>query len=384
MKDSGREDFYVGYLPMPRAHRIFLRWVAPGILWTMVLICGCTLWLMEPPGPARWETGRLLGVNGTVRREPYPMVEVRAPDGRIETLLLTGVGKRGAAIADLFVDRRCIVRGYPLEREGRRILELMDGHEAMIRSGEPEDAWTAPPLEDLGPVTFRGEILDSKCWHGAMKPGEGRAHKACATLCVRGGIPPLLITRDPAGGPSQTFLLTSAAGGSAAEDVLPFLGEAVEVRGALRRRADLLWLALDPGGVRPEREVRIALECRILLPGPGAGAQSFIMDGVERWATPVERFDLAYVGPTPDLFGMRAIAFELTAEDKARFEEYTGRHVNRQMAVGIAGHVFGAPNINEALPGAGILLGGPQGFSEAEQRRWIEFVRAELRRQEAR
>lgn len=251
MSEKEPDDFYVGYLPMPRAHRIFLRWVAPGILWSMVLICGCTLWLMEPPGPARWESGQLLGVSGVVRRAPYPLIEVRGADGRIETLLLTGIGKRGAYVADLFVDATCTVRGYPLEREGRRMLELMEGHEAMIRLAEPPESWPAPAAEELGPVTFRGEILDGKCWHGAMKPGEGRAHKACATLCVRGGIPPILITRDPAGGPSSTFLLTAADGGSAAAQVLPHLGEPVEVRGVLRRRADLLLLALAPGGVRP-------------------------------------------------------------------------------------------------------------------------------------
>ncbi len=248
------DDFYVGYLPMPRAQRIFLRWVAPGILWTMVVVCGLTLWLMKPPGPARWDLGTLLDLSGVVRREPYPLVEVRNPDGRIETILLTGMGKRGAQVAAMFDGQWCHVRGYPLEREGRRVLEFMEGHEALVRIADQSDAWSTPHHEVLGPAIFSGEILDSKCWHGAMKPGEGRAHKACATLCVRGGIAPMLITRDPAGGPNQTYLLTSSAGGSAAADVLDFLGEPVEVRGTLQRRADMLWLALDPNGVRPVSE----------------------------------------------------------------------------------------------------------------------------------
>lgn len=251
MSGDSPDDFYVGYRPLPRAHRIFLRRVAPAILWAMVLICGLTLLLMKPPGSGTWETGQLLGLTGVVRTKPYPMVEVRAEDGSIETLLLTGIGKRGAPVSDFFDNGHCIVRGYPLEREGHRILELMDGHEGMIRLGRQEDAWPPPEPMIYGPVVFRGEILDSKCWHGAMKPGEGRAHKACATLCVRGGIPPLLITRDPAGGLNQTYLLTDAAGGSAAAQVLPYLGEPVEVRGTLQRRADLLWLALEFKGVRP-------------------------------------------------------------------------------------------------------------------------------------
>lgn len=254
MSKETSDDFYVGYLPMPRAHRIFMRRVAPAILWTMVIICGITLRLMKPPGAATWQTGQVQDLVGVVRKTPYPLLELRAPDGATETLLLTGIGKRGAFISDIFDNARCTVRGYPLEREGRRILELMDGHEAMILLGGQDDAWAVPEPVVLGPVVLRGEILDSKCWHGAMKPGEGRAHKACATLCVRGGIPPLLITRDPAGGPNQTYLLTNTTGGSAAEQVLDVLGEPVEVRGTLTRRADLLWLALDLGGVQPAAE----------------------------------------------------------------------------------------------------------------------------------
>ncbi len=252
MSESRQDDFYVGYLPLPRAHRLFVRRIAPTILWFMVLVCGLTLWQMDPPARALWETGRLLELRGVVRREPYPLVEVTGLDGKTEIVLLTGIGKHGADVAAAFDGGICMVRGYPLERDGRRVLELMEGHEALIRLADASAA--APAPEVLGPVVFHGEILDSKCWHGAMKPGEGRAHKACATLCVRGGIPPMLIARDPAGGPSQTFLLTTADGRGAAAQVLPFLGEAVTVRGVLRRRADMLWLALDADGVQPEAD----------------------------------------------------------------------------------------------------------------------------------
>ena len=50
----------------------------------------------------------------------------------------------------------------------------------------------AMPAESVGggPVTVSGEIVDSKCFLGVMVPGAGKTHKECASLCLRGGIPP--------------------------------------------------------------------------------------------------------------------------------------------------------------------------------------------------
>jgi hypothetical protein len=43
-----------------------------------------------------------------------------------------------------------------------------------------------------------GEVVDAKCYLGAMKPGDGKSHKACATLCVTNGIPAMPVTADSA------------------------------------------------------------------------------------------------------------------------------------------------------------------------------------------
>ncbi|MDA1259147.1 MAG: hypothetical protein O3A20_00850 [Planctomycetota bacterium] len=247
---SEREDFYVGYLPMPPAHRAFLRWVAPSILWTMVVICGITLTFFKPAPPAVWSTGALLELKGMLRTAPYPLIEVRTEAGRMTTVLLTGIGKRGAFVPEIYSDTYCSVRGYPLERDGRRILELMEGSGAITRAGDQSAAWLTPEPLPIGRAEFEGEILDSKCWHGAMKPGEGRAHKACATLCVRGGIAPALIVHSGSRA-GEVVILVGAGGGRAADAVLPYLGEPVTVRGEFFRQAGMLWLRLDADGILP-------------------------------------------------------------------------------------------------------------------------------------
>jgi hypothetical protein len=68
-------------------------------------------------------------------------------------------------------------------------------------------------------------------------------------LCISGGVPPMLVTRDDAR--NETFyLLVTEEGGVANERVLDFVGDAVEVSGRLEQHGDLLLLRIAAGGVR--------------------------------------------------------------------------------------------------------------------------------------
>jgi hypothetical protein len=82
-----------------------------------------------------------------------------------------------------------------------------------------------------------------------MKPGGGKTHKACAALCIAGGVPPMLVTRF-AGGGETFYLLVAADGGAANEIALPLVGEPVEASGRLERSGDLSVLRIEPNGLR--------------------------------------------------------------------------------------------------------------------------------------
>ncbi len=97
-------------------------------------------------------------------------------------------------------------------------------------------------------MTLRGEIVDSKCYLGAMKPGAGRVHRACAQICLEGGIPPVLVVRD-ASGKERHYVLTSQEGGPVHREVLPFVAEPVSVAGSVVRRAGVNWLSIDPEAI---------------------------------------------------------------------------------------------------------------------------------------
>jgi hypothetical protein len=100
----------------------------------------------------------------------------------------------------------------------------------------------------MGRATLRGEIVDTKCYLGAMKPGAGRPHKECATLCISGGVPPCLLFCDEQGN-ARTALLLDPSGGPLSPDAFPFIADPVEVVGDLEEQGGLLRLRVSPGNI---------------------------------------------------------------------------------------------------------------------------------------
>ena len=259
---SDASEFYVGYLKMPPSLARFLRWVAPGLIMTGLAVAYCLSGSQNDPGGGVWHDEAQVLV-GRVSATPYPMLRVpsKQPGGAVETVLLVSEGKHGAGERVAGMEGKIAkVRGTILERDGHRMLELADD-QPMVRDDSPTAAdvdrlpASQPPNADAPPrrVTLRGEIIDPKCYSGAMKPGEGKAHKECATLCISGGIPPMFVTFDAAGR-RHYYLLTDSDGralrGEAIDRLLPFVADAVEISGVQEQRGDLAILRVDLGRIR--------------------------------------------------------------------------------------------------------------------------------------
>ncbi len=250
------DEFYVGYLPLPRGQRRALALLVPLLVVGPALAAVLIASKQKNPGAGDWQSDRTVELDGEFVARPYAMLRTMPEDpaGAVQTVLLVSAGKHGAptALAALH-GRRVRVRGTRLQRDGRAMLELIDdgGAVTVIDAASGASPARIPPRhsESLGTVTLRGEIIDPKCYLGAMKPGGGKTHKACATLCIRGGIPPMFVTRDAAG--SETFfLITDARGEAVREAIVPLIGEPVEISGELERWDDLLVLRIDGGGPR--------------------------------------------------------------------------------------------------------------------------------------
>jgi hypothetical protein len=257
-----RDEFFIGWLPVPRNYARFLRWVIVGLLLAAGGTAATLAFHQRDPGTGRWDSDTLVTLDGIAYTRPYAMIRVPGEDAGAapRTLLLVEDGKFSALPrVEQFVQGRLDgqpvrVTGTVLHRDGRGMLELADGEKGMRRLTQEEER-QLPPLGWPSPVvlaeriTLRGEIIDPKCYLGAMKPGGGKTHKACAMLCISGGVPPMLVTRDP--DKHETFyLVTTADGGLANELVVDFVGEPVEVSGRLERHGDLLLLQIAAGGAR--------------------------------------------------------------------------------------------------------------------------------------
>jgi hypothetical protein len=168
-------------------------------------------------------------------------------------VVLSGQGKRGVqAAAEALDGGAADVGGIALGRGEVGVEFIQVGGKVRLRPAEDAAAVPAgwrPATEDLGARTLRGEIVDSKCYLGAMRPGQGKTHKLCANLCLIGGIPPMFVVYREAGAP-LVMLLGDRAGKALPDDVLAHTGHYVELTGQLERRADLLVFRVDSGSAR--------------------------------------------------------------------------------------------------------------------------------------
>lgn len=253
---SEPDPHFIGWLPMPRAFARFLLPVAVGAVVGLAVVAGVVASRQRSPGDGRWDDHATTLV-GVAYADPYPMIRVPGdgPTDAPRTVLLVGEGKVGARGRVAPHDGRPVrVRGTLLERAGWRMLELADAPESLAPADVPEADQvrlrrSAP--QPIGRVSLRGEIVDAKCYLGAMKPGDGRTHRGCAVLCLRGGVPPLFVSRSGGTGP-VIHLVTDDARGPADGTVLDLAGVPISVDATVERLDDILVIRLARRDTRAE------------------------------------------------------------------------------------------------------------------------------------
>ncbi|WP_244618872.1 hypothetical protein [Rhizobium sp. 18065] len=181
--------------------------------------------------------GRLAGV---LEMLPYPILRVPARDGRgPRAIMLSGQGKAGVAKdADPLNGQWAEVSGIFVKRGDLDML-LVGGNPGLASATSPVEAIQPAAPVSLGRWRLTGEICDGKCYAGAMRPGTGLAHKACANLCITGGVPPVFVTTSPVEG--HNFLLMAGSdGGPLPRALLNRTGLLIELDGEVEQRDDIL------------------------------------------------------------------------------------------------------------------------------------------------
>lgn len=156
--------------------------------------------------------------------------------------MLAGAGKGGVDARAMGLDGRLAsVTGIILQRGTIDMLQLRGGRRGLsLVDGIPDEM----PVEQLGRWKIAGEICDGKCLNGAMRPGRGLAHKACAALCLVGDVPPVFVSTQPIDG-AEFLLITGPDGTVLPEAAYDYIGQFVTLEGDVERRGDMLLLRMD-------------------------------------------------------------------------------------------------------------------------------------------
>ena len=241
-----KKPFFVGYLPAPGPLRAFLISTILSLFAFFAIVSWTIASTQADPGPGRFLGGAQTLI-GVLETEPYPIVHVTEGSNRVatgKTILLSGGGKTGVQDRVRDYDGQVVrISGQALERGSLQMLQLRGGMRGLAAMEDTEE--NAISRQDLGRWRLEGEICDGKCLAGAMRPGTGLAHRACANFCLVGGVPPVFVSSQPVEG-SEFLLIGDQSGGPLTEEILDHTALFVRVEGRIERRGDLLVFLIDP------------------------------------------------------------------------------------------------------------------------------------------
>jgi hypothetical protein len=194
------------------------------------------------------ELPQQITLTGKLSSQPYPFLLI-GPDATHPSghgVMLSGDGKRAAEFDRAGLDGQMVeVKGLLLKRGTLDMLVVNESPRLL----PDKSALVVTTSKAMGRWRVVGEICDGKCGAGIMSPGTGIAHKACASLCLIGGVPPVLVITHPLEG--HLFLMVSDDQGRALDNgVLRFIGMRVEIEGEVERHGDIALMKILPGKLR--------------------------------------------------------------------------------------------------------------------------------------
>jgi hypothetical protein len=240
------KPFFVGWMGLPRGLRLFMG-VVLAVLAVVDVGLAAGLVIAQPPRQTGfWDPSGEQEVKGALVTEPYPMIRVAATDKAPAALvLLADEWKFGLPLGPGFKDGDLVrVTGYAIRRADVTVLQVDNKLDRLGRAAAP------PAFAQVGRHTLTGEIVDSKCWTGAMNPGDGKAHKGCGSLCLLGGIPALFIAAGE-DGVTRWYVIADEEGRSLGEGIRARIGERLTLTGQTFDAPDLHEFRVSAAALAP-------------------------------------------------------------------------------------------------------------------------------------
>ena len=248
--NRSQDEFYVNYGQMPAGYLRHLLWFVP-----LVVAIAIALGFILPGIHTQFNNGRSFSLAdeeliGILQTEPAAQLLVpRSGDtsasANYSRYLLMAFNK--ASLSDDFLAEN---EGNWLDVKGTLFnRNTLAGIATAPRRIEPvEEPENAPAIDrdiSLGEFSLVGEIVDSKCYPGVMKPGRTHTHRACAIRCISGGIPPVFVVEGEKG-EKLYFLLADGDGKAVNDRVLDKVADPLRITGEVIQRGDMFLLQADP------------------------------------------------------------------------------------------------------------------------------------------
>ncbi len=243
------DDFFIGWAeqtpaPYAKASRRFVWLLLP------MLFLSAFLFIKGQKAftTSYYDFGENTKLEGTLIKTPVPMLLMDWGDdinnqAVVQHILLLGAGKFGAepSIAAIEAQAGEDLAGKSIQLEGvlsyydgKATLELLGGTAAYLgKSNQP--AIQLITDSSLGTTTLKGEIVDSKCFFGLMKPGEGKTHKSCAIRCLSGGIPPVFAAAQSK---DRYYIIVGENGEQINAELLPYTADYLRLEGRVEQMGD--------------------------------------------------------------------------------------------------------------------------------------------------
>ena len=237
---ANQDDFFVGWADrVPRGQGGFLARVGIGFLAMMLLLSlGLARGMDDSGGGGAVEGEQTL--RGIITGQPYALLHV-PPDAahpRGHVVMLSEVGKFPVVVPAALEGKGVVAKGWLMRRGDIDMLQMNAPPEPVVVAGAPA------AVEKLGRWRITGEVCDGQCYAGAMRPGTGIAHRACANFCLMSGVPPVFVATAPVAG-SEFLMMADEAGGPVGAAMYDHVGLRVRLDGEVERRGDVLVFKAD-------------------------------------------------------------------------------------------------------------------------------------------
>lgn len=244
-------EFYIGWQkisPLTLARHTRQAVVALAI--AVPLVMSLVAFAQNPVDEGTFEFGRERTFEGILHEQPLALLLLKSgnSDVGVLNLILVGAGKAGPSSIIHGHDGDTVrLTGTLIYRRNQAMLEFNQPESFSVLAKAPAAGSTEAP-QSLGPMTLVGELVDTKCFFGVMRPAVGKIHKGCAIECLSGGVPPGLLVRDDAGN-GVVVMLSGPAGKNLAinyewaAELVKAHGQLFLDHGTLILRADAVDLA---------------------------------------------------------------------------------------------------------------------------------------------